>query len=90
MPGVLPTDGLALDALEDFQLDAASADVAENRLQVCKKRHCLAIAAFGPGAKRPQTRPGDVPRAQGRVVAAFGTSLDFMHETLRPRLAGRH
>jgi hypothetical protein len=48
-PNALPADGVALDAFEDFQLDAASACGGEHGAQVGKQANSLCMAAFGLG-----------------------------------------
>ena len=67
---------LALDALEDFKLDTASARASEKWLQASEGRGGLVIAAFALSAKGPQARLSNVPRAQRCVAVTFRALLD--------------
>ena len=75
---------LLLDLLEDIELDTASARVGEEGLQACEQLGGLAIPTFGPGVERLQPRHGDVPRTQGRMVAALRANLDRLRQPLCP------
>lgn len=81
-----PLNGLALDPVEDFELDAASTRASEKWLQAGEGGCSFVIAALGLRAQGLQARSGDVPRAQRCVAGTLRTLFDCLHKPLHSLL----
>src|SRR5262245_22851579 len=86
---MLLLNGMALDALEDFKLDATSTCAFEKGLQAGESGCGLVIAPRSLRGQCPQSRLGDVSRAQRRIAGTFRTLVHRLRQPLHPlRVSG--